>query len=73
MGGHLSIDVSESEQKKVISLTPLEVALKALILAFNDSAEALVLRLSKKFRIDLIHFRMDMARVHHTLGQRYMS
>jgi len=35
-----------------MSLTPLEVALKALILALNDSAAALVLRLSKKFRID---------------------
>jgi hypothetical protein len=33
-----------------VSLTPLEVALKALILALKDSAEALVLRLLKKFR-----------------------
>jgi hypothetical protein len=30
-------------RKKLMSRTPLEVALKALILALNDSAEALVL------------------------------
>ncbi len=39
-------------RKKAVSLTPLEVALKALILALNDSAEALVARLLKKFRMD---------------------
>ena len=32
-------------------LTPLKQDLKALILALKDSAEAFVLRLSKKFRI----------------------
>jgi hypothetical protein len=35
-----------------MSRTPLEVALKALILALNDSAEALVLLLIKKFKMD---------------------
>ena len=38
-------------RKKDISLTPLEAALKALIFALNDSAEALVLLLLKKFRM----------------------
>jgi hypothetical protein len=39
-------------RKKGISLTPLEEERKALILALKDSAEALVLLLLKKFRIE---------------------
>jgi len=38
-------------KKNGISLTPLEDALKALILALKDSAEAFVLLLLKKFRM----------------------
>ena len=39
------------KRKNVVSLTPLEVALKALTLALKDSADALVLRLLKLLRI----------------------
>ena len=35
-----------------MTLTPLEVALKAFILALKDSADAFVLLLMKKFSID---------------------
>jgi hypothetical protein len=35
-----------------MSLTPLEVALNALTFALKDSAEAFVLLLMKKFRMD---------------------
>ena len=35
--------------KNLMSVTPLSAALKALILALNDSAYALVDRLTKKF------------------------
>ena len=38
-------------KKKALSLTPLNCALNALILALNDSAAALVALLSKKFII----------------------
>ena len=40
------------KRKKEMSLTPLEEDLKAFILALKDSAEALVLLLLKKFKID---------------------
>jgi len=39
------------KRKNVISVTPLNDALKALILALKDSAAAFVLRLTKKFSI----------------------
>ncbi len=35
-----------------MSLTPLEVALKAFTLALKDSADAFVLLLIKKFKMD---------------------
>ena len=39
------------DPKKALSLTPLNCALNALILALNDSAAALVALLSKKLII----------------------
>ena len=39
------------KRKNLISVTPLSDALNALIFALNDSANALVALLTKKFRI----------------------
>lgn len=48
---NLSIDLASLNRKNFTSLTPLDVALKALTFALNDSAEAFV-DISKEFRID---------------------
>jgi len=47
------MDILYSGPKNFLMMvTPLNWALNALILALNDSAEALVLLFSKKFRMD---------------------
>ena len=45
------VNLASLYKKKALSLTPLNCALNALILALNDSAAALVALLSKKLII----------------------
>lgn len=59
------------KRKKVICLTPLEVARKAFILALKDSGEALVLRLSKKLGYHGQHIIGEPGRFRQLITDRF--